>query len=77
MDNEWIIELRDDLVFADGTVIDVDVFEYSFKQYLNPKLNNERANYLYNEDYVPLVNGKAYFDGNAEWEDVGFEKLMI
>ena len=75
LDNEWIIELRDDLVFADGTVIDVDVFEYSFKQYLNPKLNNERANYLYNEDYVPLVNGKAYFDGNAEWEDVGFEKI--
>jgi len=75
LDNEWIIELRDDLVFADGTVIDVDVFEYSFQQYLNPKLNNERANYLYNEDYVPLVNGKAYFDGNAEWEDVGFEKI--
>ena len=34
--------------------------EYSFKQYLDGKQNNERANYLYNGDYIPLVKGEEY-----------------
>lgn len=72
LDDKWIITLRDDLKFEDGTPITTETVEYAFKQYLNGKLANARANYLYNEDYVPLVNGKAYYDGNAKWEDVGF-----
>jgi len=89
-DSAWIIELRKDLQFSDGTAITADTFEYSFKQYLDGKQNNERANYLYNEDYIPLVNGEGYFkqgrDINPEdpeegkwpavdWSEVGFEKL--
>lgn len=89
-DNEWIIKLRKDLVFADGTPITADTFEYSFKQYLDGKQNNERANYLYNGDYIPLVKGEEYFkqgrpiDANdpskgvhpaVDWEEVGFKKI--
>lgn len=87
-DDEWIITLREGLKFADGRVIDTHVYEYSFKQYLDGKQNNERANYLYNEDYIPLVNAEGYFkqgrpkdsqnpDGEkwpeVKWEEVGFE----
>jgi oligopeptide transport system substrate-binding protein len=89
-DDEWIIKLRKDLKFADGTPITVDTYEYSFKQYLDGKQNNERANYLYNGDYIPLVNGEGYFkqgrpkdeknpDGEkwpaVSWSEVGFEKI--
>ena len=86
-DNEWIIKLRKDLVFADGRKIDAHVFEYSFKQYLDGKQLNERANYLYNKDYIPLVNGEAYFKQGTKipddpnngvypevtWDTVGFD----
>ncbi|VEU80323.1 ABC transporter substrate-binding protein [Haploplasma axanthum] len=75
IDNEWIIELRDDLEFADGTKITADTYEYTFKQYLNGKIANERANYLYTDDYVPLVNGKEYYDGVVGWDQVGYEKI--
>lgn len=75
LDNEWIIKLRNDLVWADGTPINADTYEYSFKQYLNGDLANARANYLYTDNYVPLVNGKAYFDGLVEWSEVGYEKI--
>lgn len=76
-DNEWVIYLRDDLRFEDGTKINADTYEYSFKQYLNPKLNNARANYLYDSDYINLVNAKKYYDEveGITWDDVGFEKL--
>ncbi len=89
-DDEWIIELRKDLKFADGTAIDADTYEYSFKQYLDGKQNNERANYLYEGDYIPLVNGEEFFKqgrpidssdpekGNwpaVEWSSVGYEKI--
>ena len=44
-DSAWIIELRKDLQFSDGTAITADTFEYSFKQYLEEnKITN--ANYL-------------------------------
>lgn len=77
LDTEWVIYLRDDLRFEDGRKINADVFEYSFKQYLNPNLNNARANYLYDGDYINLVNGENYFKKveGITWEDVGFEKL--
>lgn len=76
-DTEWVIYLRDDLRFEDGRKINADVFEYSFKQYINPKLKNARANYLYDGDYINLVNAKKYFDQveGITWDDVGFEKL--
>lgn len=77
LDDKWIIEVRDDLKFADGTPINVDTFEYSFKEYLNGKVQNNRANYLYNDDYIPLVNGQKYFkeEEGITWADVGFKKL--
>lgn len=88
-DSEWIIKLRKDLVFADGRAIDAHVFEYSFKQYLDGKQLNERANYLYNKDYIPLVNGEAYFKQGTPipndpynalypevtWDTVGFDLI--
>lgn len=77
LDDKWIIEIRKDLKFEDGTPINVDTFEYSYKEYLNGKVQNARANYLYNDDYIPLVNGYEYFklEEGISWEDVGFRKL--
>ncbi len=74
LDDKWVITLRDDLVFEDGTPITTATVEYSFQQYLNGKLANARANYLYNGDYLPLLNAKKYYDGleDIDWEDVGF-----
>lgn len=73
-DDEWIIKLRKDLKFADGREIDAHVFEYSFKQYLDGNQNNERANYLYNGDYIPLKNGEAYFKQGRPLDDEDPEK---
>jgi oligopeptide transport system substrate-binding protein len=57
----WRITLRDDLEFEDGTKIDANTFEYSWKQLLDPKLLNARGSNLYAETDLPLVNGEVYF----------------
>ena len=73
LDDTWTISLREDLVFADGTPITADTFSYSWSQYLDPLQKNERANYLYNGDYLPLVNGKTYFDqGDVSTDSLGY-----
>lgn len=75
LDNKWIITLKEGLQFEDGTPITTEVVEYSFQQYLNPLLQNERANYLYDGDYISLLNGKEYFDSKVLWRAVGFRKI--
>lgn len=74
LDDTWTISIREDLVFEDGTPITSATFDYSWRQYLDPLQKNTRANYLYTGDYLPLVNGKAYFDQGDEATDaLGFK----
>ncbi|MBI9011231.1 MAG: InlB B-repeat-containing protein [Clostridiales bacterium] len=89
-DTEWTISIRDDLKFEDGTPITTADYGYTLKQFIDPVLNNKRANIFYkteeNKSGAPLVNSYEYFtstqikddDGNMKdvaWEDVGFEAL--
>lgn len=61
----WEITLRDDLEFDDGTVIDANTFEFSWKMLLDPYLLNNRAYSLYQETDIPLVNAESYYNQNS------------
>ena len=69
----WEISLRGDLSFIDGTIIDANTFDYSWRQLLDPKLLNARATNLYSPDSLPLVNAENYFKQNSPDKDtLGF-----
>ena len=56
----WLIELRDDLTWEDGTPITAHDFVASADRLLDPAAINYRADQLYSGDLV-LVNAKARF----------------
>lgn len=56
----WEITLRDDLKFQDGTVINAQTFNYSWRQLLDPRQLNVRASNLYDVANLPLVNAEGY-----------------
>ena len=67
----WLIELRDDLAWEDGTPITAHDFVESAKRLLDPKALNYRADQLYSGD-IELVNAKNYFyQGQQVVEDNG------
>jgi oligopeptide transport system substrate-binding protein len=76
-DTEWTFHLRDDIYFEDGTNITAETFEYSLKMYLDPLLNNYRANIYYrtedNKNGYPILNAYEYYLGDEDWANVGFE----
>lgn len=57
---KWQFTVKDDLKFADGTVIDAKTFEYSWKVLLDSKLANARATNLYDRNSLPLKGAEAY-----------------
>jgi len=65
----WTCKFRDDIQFTDGTPITAETYEYSIKMLIDPKLANKNASYVF--DPCVVVNAKAYFAGECEWEDVG------
>jgi len=56
------ITLRNDLSFIDGTIINAYTFYDSWKALLSPQLLNQNAYYLFNKDYLPLINAEAYYN---------------
>lgn len=74
---EWTYEIRDDLVFEDGTPINAETFNFTLRNWLDPVQNNFRANMWYkteeNANGRPLVNGFEYFTGEVSWDKVGFK----
>ena len=56
----WLIELRDDLAWEDGTPITAHDFVASAERLLDPKAINYRADQLYSGD-LKLVNAKGRF----------------
>jgi oligopeptide transport system substrate-binding protein len=79
-DTEWTFNIRQDLVFEDGTPITTEDYEYTLMQFLDPVLNNFRATIFYksddNKNGAPIVNSFEYFtntqvkvDPNSEAED--------
>lgn len=65
----WTVKLKEGFTFADGTVIDANVVDYSMKMLNHPKLANRNVN------ASMLKNGAAYLAGECEWEDVGFKVI--
>lgn len=85
-DTVWRFQIREDLVFQDGTKIDAYTFEYTLKNWIDPEQNNYRANMWYknaeNDNGTPLVGGYEYLnqvqavldaEGNQEVDAEGKE----
>lgn len=88
MDTVWTVEIRNDLMFADGRAITVDDYLYSYAQYIDPKQINKRGGTLYptadRQNGYPIVNARAYFlqepeedgvKGEVLFEEVGIKKI--
>jgi oligopeptide transport system substrate-binding protein len=77
-DTEWTYNIRQDMKFQDGTPITAEDYEYTVKMFLDPLLNNYRADMFYKKvgdrDGTPLLNGYEYYSQaeGISWEDVGF-----
>jgi ABC-type oligopeptide transport system substrate-binding subunit len=70
----WICKFRDDVVwYEDDTPINADTYEYTFKMLLDPKLVNKNAAYVF--DPCRVINARAYYAGECEWEDVGIKNV--
>ena len=67
----WTFEIKDGVTWSDGTPITAETYEYSYKMQLDPVLKNYRGNVFFSN--VEIVNAKAYFNGECEWEDVGIK----
>lgn len=57
----WRITLKDNLMFVDETLITAETFQYAWMQLLSPTLSYPNAKYLYDNNYLPLLNAEAYF----------------
>lgn len=65
----WEITLRTDLKFQDGTPINANTFDYSWRQLLDPDQLNVRASNLYDSSNLPLVNAEAYTKQKSQKSD--------
>lgn len=76
-DTEWTFKIRKDMVYEDGTPITAYDYEYTLKMFLDPALNNYRANLYYktdlNKNGTPILNAYEYYMGQIAWSEVGFE----
>ena len=71
----WRFDLRDDLKWANGDVMNVEDFIYTYKLVLDPQLNMKRANYFYGGE-AAIAGAKAYFDGETDdWSTVGIKEV--
>lgn len=73
LDNKWVIEIRSDLKFEDGTPITAADYVYTYKQYIDPKQNNRRGSTYFpaadRKNGYKILNSRSYFLQVAE---VGF-----
>ena len=86
MDTEgkvWQIKVKKGLTFTDwegndtGKPINANVFEYSFRMSLDPKLKQRAGDQI--NGNTTILNAKEYFNQTAEapiaWEDVGIKAI--
>lgn len=71
----WKYNLIQNAVWEDGTKINADTYEYTFKQFLNPDMKNLRSS-SFCQDNFAIANAYDYYSGKegVEWSDVGFIK---
>ena len=69
----WYIALNPNACWADGTPINADTYLYSYRELLDGKMMNRRADSLYAGNFA-IVGAKAYLYGEADWSEVGILK---
>ncbi len=69
----WKIRLNPNACWADGTPINADTYLYSYRELLDGKMMNRRADSLYSGDFS-IVGAKDYLYGKGDWEAVGILK---
>ncbi|MDD3478323.1 MAG: ABC transporter substrate-binding protein, partial [Candidatus Izemoplasmatales bacterium] len=74
----WQITLKQNLQFADGTLIDAYTFDYSWEKLLNPQLQNINASVFLDPDRLGLVNAYEYYYQNFVYTDsLGYEIFTV
>ncbi len=69
----WRITLNPAACWDNGETINADTYIYSYRELLDGKMMNRRADSLYAGDFS-IVGAKEYLYGNCTWEDVGILK---
>ena len=72
LSRSWKVNVRTDMKFADGSAITLKNFEDNLRVLLDPDNKYYRANSCYSGSFI-IKNAKNYYEGNCEWEKVGFE----
>ena len=67
------INLNPNACWADGTPINADTYIYSYRELLDGKMMNRRADSLYSGEFA-IVGAKDYLYGKTGWENVGILK---
>ena len=63
----YTFTLRDNLKWSDGSALTARDFVYAWRRVLNQEFGSHSAHTM----YPYIKNGEAYFNGDAQWEDVG------
>ncbi len=70
LDNKWVVEIRSDLKFEDGTPITAADYVYTYKQYIDPLQNNRRGSTMFpqadRKNGYKILNARSYFLQVAE-----------
>ena len=70
LDDKWVVEIRSDLKFEDGTPITADDYVYTYKQYIDPVQNNLRGSTYFptadRRNGYKILNARSYFLQEAE-----------
>lgn len=69
----WKINLNPNACWADGTPINADTYLYSYRELLDSKMRNRRADSLYAGEFA-IVGAKDYLYGKTTWNNVGIVK---
>ena len=69
----WKIALNPAACWDNGEPINADTYLYSYRQLLDGRMMNRRADSLYAGDFA-IVGAKDYLYGQCGWEDVGILK---
>ena len=72
----WRIQLNPDACWENGVAIDADTYLYSYRELLDGRMMNRRADSLYAGAFS-IVGAKDYLYGKVPWEDVGIVKEDI
>ena len=69
----WRIPLNPTACWDNGVAINADTYLYSYRELLDGRMRNRRADSLYAGEFA-IVGAKDYLYGNCDWEEVGIVK---